>query len=158
VYDNPTAKVTVLVTGPLRKPEITLSSDPPLDDAAIAMLIATGQADVKAGSAAVGTLNAEEAGRAALGAVVTQVFNGMVAGKLPLDSVGLDATTLRAGKYVAEGKVYVGYVRRFDAKPEKGENTDEVQVEYRITPRWKLQMSYGTAGTGAASLLWSKDY
>jgi translocation and assembly module TamB len=156
-YDNPAAKVTVAITGPISKPEIQLSSDPHLDDAQIAMLIATGQADFKASTGAVGTLTGEEAGRAALGAVVTQVFNGLVAGKLPLDTVALDATALRAGKYVGD-KVYVGYVRRFDAKPEEGENTDEVRLEYRITPRWKFEVSYGTARTGAASLIWSKDY
>jgi translocation and assembly module TamB len=157
VYNNPTAVVTVLVTGPLKKPEISLSSQPPMDEAAIAMLIATGRADFKAGSAAVGTLNATEAGRAAAGALASQFVNGIVAGKLPLQSVAIDATTLRAGMYLGEN-AYLAYVRNFDAKPEEGENPDEVRFEYRITPRWKFELSAGTAKSGAASVIWSKDY
>jgi translocation and assembly module TamB len=157
VYDNPQAKVTVAVTGPLGKPEIELSSDPPMDDGAIAMLIATGQTELRAGTGAVGTLGAEEAGRAALGAVVSQVFSGLVAEKLPLDSVAIDATTLRAGKYVGD-RVYVAYIRRFDAKPEEGEPTDEVQLQFRVSRRWKLEATAGTAQNYGASLIWSKDY
>ena len=157
VYENPAATVTVSITGPLTRPEIRLSSDPPMDDGAIAMLIATGQGEFRPGTAGVGTLTAEDAGRAALGAVVTQVFKGLVAEKLPLDSVALDATTLRAGKYVGD-KVYVGYVRRFDAKPEEGEATDEVRLQYRISRRWRLEASAGTAQNYGASLIWSMDY
>jgi translocation and assembly module TamB len=157
VHENPAAKVTVSITGPLTKPEIRLSSDPPMDDGAIAMLIATGQTEFRPGTGGVGTLSAEEAGRAALGAVATQVFKGLVAEKLPLDSVALDATTLRAGKYIGD-KVYVGYVRRFDAKPEEGEATDEVRLQFRLSRRWKLEASAGNARNYGASLMWSKDY
>jgi translocation and assembly module TamB len=156
-YESPQAKVTVVIGGPLTKPEIELSSDPPMDDGAIAMLIATGQAEFRPGTGGVGTLSAEEAGRAALGAVATQVFKGLVAEKLPLDSVAVDATTLRAGKYVGD-RVYVSYIRRFDAKPEEGEPTDEVQLQFRVSRRWKLEATAGTAQNYGASLIWSRDY
>jgi translocation and assembly module TamB len=121
------------------------------------MLIATGQAEFRPGTGGVGTLSAEEAGRAALGAVATQVFKGLVAEKLPLDSVAVDATTLRAGKYVGD-RVYVSYIRRFDAKPEEGEPTDEVQLQFRVSRRWKLEATAGTAQNYGASLIWSRDY
>jgi translocation and assembly module TamB len=157
VYENPTATVTVHITGPLAKPEIRLSSDPEMDEGAIAMLIATGQAEFRPGTGGVETASAEDAGRAALGAVATQVFQGLVAEKLPLDSVALDATTLRAGKHVGD-KVYVAYIRRFDAKTEEGEATDEVQLQYRVSRRWKLEATAGSAQNYGASLIWSKDY
>jgi len=64
---------------------------------------------------------------------------------------------VRAGKYVTD-KIYVGYVRRFEADVEEGENADEMRVEYRITPRWTAESRYGTSGSGGASLVWSKDY
>jgi translocation and assembly module TamB len=156
-YDNPAAVVTVTVQGPLTQPEIQLSSEPPMDDAQIAMLIATGRTEIKAGSGGVGTLTGEEAGRAALGALATQAFKDLVADKLPLDTVALDSGAIRAGKYVTD-KIYVGYTRRFEADPERGENADEVRVEYQITPRWTFESRYGTAQSGGASLIWSKDY
>ncbi|HSN92436.1 MAG TPA: translocation/assembly module TamB domain-containing protein, partial [Anaeromyxobacteraceae bacterium] len=159
-YRNPAATVTVTITGPLSGPparyEIDFSSDPHMDEGAIAMLIATGQADFRPGTGAVGTLEPEEAGRAALGAVVTRVFTGLVAEKLPLDSV-LDASTLRAGTYIGD-RVYVTYVRRFDAKTEKGEATDEVQLQYRVSRDWKLEAAAGSARNFGASLIWTRDY
>jgi translocation and assembly module TamB len=156
-YTNPAAVVTVTAAGAVSAPEIRLTSQPPMDEAQIAMLIATGRTELKAGSGAVGTLTGEEAGRAALGAVATQAFRNLVADKLPLDTVALDAGTLRAGKYVTD-KIYVGYVRRFDADPAKNENEDEVRVEYQITPNWIFESRYGNAQSGGASLIWSRDY
>jgi translocation and assembly module TamB len=156
-YDNPVAVVTAKVLGPLSKPEITLTSIPPMDEAQIALLIATGQRELKAGTGSVGTLTGAEAGKAALGAVATTAFRELVANKLPIDTFSLDSGALRAGKYVTD-QVYVGYVRRFAADPTRGENPDEVRIEYRITPRWNFESRYGTAQSGGASLIWSKDF
>ncbi|ACG71416.1 protein of unknown function DUF490 [Anaeromyxobacter sp. K] len=156
-YDNPVAKVTVAVAGPVSDPEIRLSSQPPMDDGQIALLIATGRTELKPGSGGVGTLTGEEAGRAALGAVATQAFKNLVADKLPLDTVAVDAGALRAGKYVTD-KIYVGYTRRFDVQLEQGQNVNEVRVEYQITRRWTFESRYGDAQSGGASLIWSRDY
>jgi translocation and assembly module TamB len=156
-YQNPNALVTVNVSGAATSPEIRLTSQPPMDEAQIAMLIATGRTELKPGSGAVGTLTGEEAGKAALGAIATQAFRNLVQDKLPLDTVALDSGELRAGKYLTE-KIYVGYVRRFDADPTKNENADEVRVEYQITPRWMFESRYGNAQSGGASLIWSRDY
>jgi translocation and assembly module TamB len=156
-YTNPAAVVTVTAAGAVTAPEIRLTSQPPMDEAQIAMLIATGRTELKAGSGAVGTITGEEAGRAALGAIATQAFRELIADKLPLDTVALDSGTLRAGKYVTD-KIYVGYVRRFDADPTKNENEDEIRVEYQITPRWMFESRYGNAQSGGASLIWSRDY
>ncbi len=156
-YQNPAAVVTVNVSGAATAPEIRLSSQPPMDEAQIAMLLATGRTEFKAGSGAVGTITGEEAGRAALGVVATQAFRNLVQDKLPLDTVALDSGQLRAGKYLTD-KIYVGYVRRFDADPTKNENEDEVRVEYQITPRWMFESRYGNAQSGGASLIWSHDY
>jgi translocation and assembly module TamB len=156
-YRNPAAVVTVTVQGPAAHPEIRLESQPPMDEGKIAMLIATGRVDLKAGSGGVGTLTGEEAGRAALGALATQAFRNLVAKKLPLDTVALDSGAVRAGKYVTD-KIYVGYTRRFEADPARGENSDEVRVEYQINRRWTFESRYGNAQSGGASLIWSKEY
>jgi translocation and assembly module TamB len=157
LYEHPAAKVTVAVSGTVEHPEVKLSSEPPMDESQIALLIATGQTSLKAGSGGVGTLSSEEAGTAALGVVATQVFKDVIADKLPVDSVSLDSSQLRAGKYVTD-KIYVGYTRRFNAKIEQGENTNEVRVEYQISPRWTFESRYGDNQSGGASLIWSLDY
>jgi translocation and assembly module TamB len=156
-YENPAALVTLTVQGRADRPEIRLESRPPMDEGRIAMLIATGRTELKAGSGGVGTLTGEEAGRAALGALATQAFRDLVADRLPLDTVALDAGAVRAGKYVTD-QIYVGYTRRFEADPSRGENPDEVRVEYQITPRWTFESRYGSAQAGGASLVWSREY
>jgi translocation and assembly module TamB len=157
VYQNPVAVVTVNVTGPVSKPEVKLSSDPPLDEAQIAMLIATGRTEFKPGSGGVGTLDpGGQAGWAAAGALVDVVRN-QVSELLPVDTLGLDSRAFRAGLYATD-KIYIAYLRRFEARPEQGENTNEVRVEYQISPRWTFESRYGDAQSGGASLIWSRDY
>lgn len=155
-YDNPAAKVKVNVSGPALKPVIKMSSSPPMDEAQIAVLIATGRTQLKAGGGAA-ELGATEAAGAVLGAVATQAFKGLLADKLPVDTVSIDSAQLRLGKYVTD-KIFLGYTHRFNAREEQGENVDEGRFEYQIDPRWSLEATGGTAGTGGANLLWSRDY
>jgi translocation and assembly module TamB len=151
-------KVTVVVAGPALDPQIKLTSQPPLDDAQIALLIATGRTELKRGSGEVGSLSTEQAGYAAASAVVTKAFKSMLSDKLPIDTISLDASSVRAGTYLPNSKIYVGYVHRFEADLEKGQNQNEVSVEYQINPRWTLESRYGDGQSGSASLIWSRDY
>ena len=159
IYDNPAAKVSVLVTGPVSHPQVKLTSAPPLEEAQIAMLIATGRTELKAGGGSVGLLSGEEAGRAALSALSSRVFksfNSALAEKLPVDVISVDSSELRAGKYLTN-KLYLGYTRRFAAQTQLGENSNEVRIEYQLTPRWNFEARFGDASSGGA-LIWSKDY
>ncbi len=155
-YDNPQAKVNVAIGGTIERPEVKLTSEPSMDEAQIALLLATGHTELKAGTGGIDP-NFQEAGSAALGAASGLFFKDILADKLPVDTVSLDASQIRAGKYVAD-KIYVGYTHRFNAKAEVGENTNEARVEFQISSRWNFEVSYGDANTGAASLIWSKDY
>jgi translocation and assembly module TamB len=156
-YDNPAAEVTVTIGGSIRKPSVLLASRPVMDDAAIAMLIATGRTEINLNTTDVGTMAAQDAGMAVASAAVGMAFKTLLSDKLPVDQVTVDATTLRAGKYFTD-KLFVGYTYRFEAKPENGENTNEVRAEYKITPRWNFELRYGDAQAGDAGLIWSKDY
>ncbi|HEX8910260.1 MAG TPA: translocation/assembly module TamB domain-containing protein, partial [Anaeromyxobacteraceae bacterium] len=156
VYVNPAATVTVAVTGTVEKPQMKLTSEPAMDEGQIALLVATGRTELKPGTGGVQS-PVQEAGNAALGALTNQVFKDLIADKLPVDTVSLDSSQLRAGKYVTD-KIYVGYTRRFNARPEENENTNEVRAEYQISRRWTFDVRYGDAGTGGGSLIWSKDY
>jgi translocation and assembly module TamB len=156
-YDNPTAVVRATVGGTVRKPALHLASEPPMQEAQIAMLVATGRAEVRPGTESINTLAAGEAGLAAAGAVATGVFKDLLSDKLPVDSVSLDSTAVRAGKYLTD-RIYVGYVRRFDAKPEKGENPDEVRMDYQLAPGWQVETRYGNGQSGSASIVWTRNY
>jgi translocation and assembly module TamB len=158
VYQNPAAVVTVNVAGPVSDPEIRLTSQPAMDESQIALLIATGRLELKPGAGGVQGFGADQTGWATAGALVaTELFREVIQDRLPLDTVSLDAAALRAGKYVTD-RIYVGYTHRFDARPELGQNPDEVRVEYQITPRWGLEFRYGNAQSGGGSLIWAKDY
>jgi translocation and assembly module TamB len=162
VHANPAANVanvTVAITGAINSPQIKLTSEPPMDEGQIALYLATGRTELKANSGGVGGINEQVTGAATAvaSAYLVGEFKKLVADKLPVDSVAIDASQLRAGKYVTD-KLYVGYTWRRNADPEKGENTNEVRLEYQITPRWTLEGRAGDAGSGGGSLIWSKDY
>jgi translocation and assembly module TamB len=158
VWENPTANVTVKVAGELADPDINLTSEPAMDESSIALLIATGRTEFKPGAEGASSVTGEEAGRAAAGAVATQLFRNVVADKLPFD-VSFESSTIRAGRYVTDN-IYVAYTRRLDAQTVttgKAQNEDEVRIEYQITPRWTFESRYGEVQSNV-SLLWSRDY
>jgi translocation and assembly module TamB len=96
-HDNPKAVIWANITGTIAKPKLQLTSAPPLEEAQIAILIATGRTELKAGVGGVNTLAAGDAGLAAAGAVAMGVFKDLLADKLPVDSVSLDSTAVSAG-------------------------------------------------------------
>jgi translocation and assembly module TamB len=157
VAQFPDYLVKVVLGGKVGSPTVKLTSDPPLDEGRIAMLIATGRTEGRAGAGAAGTLTGEQAGYAVLGVFTTKLLRDALQNKLPVDSVALEPGQIRAGKYLS-AKVYLDYVHRSSANPELGENANEVRVEYQVTQRWTLESRYGDANAGSASLLWSKDY
>jgi translocation and assembly module TamB len=156
-YDNPVAVVTVTIRGTVAKPALQFSSQPPLDDAKIAMLIATGRTEMNLNTNSVAPLTAQEASAAVVGAAMSAVFSGLVSDKLPVDQISFDTTRLYAGKYVTDA-LFVGYAYRFDAKAEEGENVNEVRAEYRLARRWRFELRYGDANVGDASIIWTTDY
>ncbi len=156
-YQNPTALVHATVTGTFESPVLRLTSEPALDEASLAMLIVTGRTEVSAGGTERTGFTAQDAGMAASLALANRLFEEQLGEKMPLDSLTLDSTAVAAGKQLTD-RIMVGYIRRFDARPEKGENTDEVRVQYHLSPRWTLESRYGNAGAGGASLIWQKDY
>jgi translocation and assembly module TamB len=164
-YDNPSAKVHAVVTGTVQSPNLRLTSEPALDEAKLAMLIVTGRADVNLGASQSSglsardssALTAQDAGMAAAMAVANKVFENQLGAKMPVDSLTLDSSAVTAAKQLTD-RILISYIRRFDARPEKGENVDEVRVQYHMTARWTLETRYGNAGAGGASIMWQRDY
>jgi len=165
VYNNEREKVKVFVTvhGQGKNVSLTTSSEPPLTETEIYTLIATGHRTLKAGSGS--TSSGSQLAASALGTLAANQLKNVLAAKLPLDVLsietggegGLTSTKVEAGTYVND-RVYIGYTVRTNARPELGENTNEVRLEYQISPRWYLEAAYGDAKAGSTDLLWSRDY
>ncbi|MBI5549768.1 MAG: translocation/assembly module TamB [Deltaproteobacteria bacterium] len=160
VHENVREQVTVkvYVTGSAQKPKIELSSEPPLDEQQIATLLATGRRELKRGSGGV----ASGGGAASvLTSLAADRLRKTIGTKLPLDvlqvEVGERGLESEAGTYVTE-RIYVGYRRNFGAEPERGENTNEVRVEYQLSPRISIETQYGDAGRGGADVVYTREY
>ncbi len=70
-------------------------------------------------------------------------------------SAGPLATRVELGKNITS-RIYVGYSHIFGAG--ENENSNQADIEYRISRRWALQSEYGDAGVGGFDLLWTKRY
>ncbi len=155
--------VDATVTGTARRPKLELTSDPPLDEAEIAALLATGRRELERGSGGVasGTQAAS-----IVGAFAAERLRKSVAAQLPIDvlQVELEGGTLaesrvEAGSYVTD-RVYVGYRHNFgaQAQPNRRENTNEVRLQYRLTPRLSLEASGGDYPKGGLDVVFRRDY
>jgi translocation and assembly module TamB len=157
-------KVTITVSGQGKDLKIVASSDPPLSDTEIYTLIATGRRTLKRNSGAIASTSGSSQAASVVGSLAATELKNAVASKLPLDVLSIQAgdtgfggTKLEAGTYVTD-QIYIGYTGRIGARPEYGENSNAVRVEYQITPRWSLEGEYGDAKAGSADLIWSRDY
>lgn len=159
-------KVKVTVSGEAAKPRIELSSEPPLNEQQIAILLATGRRELKRGS---GNVASGSGAASVIGSFAADRLRKTLASKLPIDvlQVDIDDTGLQsagatfragleAGTYLTDD-IYVGYRRNFGADTKK-ENTNEVRVEYQLTPRVNVESKYGDEQKGGVDVIFSKDY
>lgn len=161
---NEREQVTVFVTVRGQGKDVTLkpTSQPPLPESEIYTLLATGRRSLKRGSGASMSGSAQAA--SVLGSLLASQAKKTLAAKLPIDVLSIEAgeeglagASLELGTYVTD-KLYVGYTGRIDAQTQRGENANAVRLEYQFSPRWSFEGSYGDANSGAADLIWSKEY
>ena len=164
-HESPYALVTVSVGGTARKPTTNLRANPPMSEAEIANLLATGRPQLQAGSGGVSEMSGAAS---AVGALLTTQLKKGIAAKLPLDVIsfetneGFASSRLEAGTYVTD-RIYLGYARRFEnasasQRERERENANEVRLEYQLAPRWSLEVTYGDANVGGADLFWTRDF
>ncbi|AKU92323.1 translocation/assembly module TamB domain-containing protein [Vulgatibacter incomptus] len=161
VQESPYAKVIVTIGGTAQRFTADLRSNPPMSEAEIATLLATGRPQLKRGA---GGMSEASGAASALGAVVTSQLKRGLATKLPVDVIsfqagedGLDSGSLEAGSYVTD-RIFVGYSRNFGVADTDRRNINEVRVEYQLTPRWTLEVTYGDKSAGGADLFWTRDF
>jgi translocation and assembly module TamB len=158
--DQEHVKVTVTVRGEGKDLSIKTSSEPPLSESEIYVLLVTGHTTLKHNSGASASGSSQAA--SLLGSLAAAQLKSTLASKLPLDVISIEAgekglSKLEAGTYVSD-KIYVGYTYRVTARPERGENANAVRLEYQLNPRWSIEGEYGDAKAGGLDLIWSKDY
>jgi translocation and assembly module TamB len=156
-YKLPNYQVEVVISGSVEKPTLTLSSQPPLEQADILALILFGRP--------LNTLNQNE--QASLQQSAVNVASGFVAGKiagsvakaLGLDSLGIDVSEVDfSGGRVGFGR-YVGSKTYVSASQQlSGEHGREVSMEYEIVPDWKIGTSATSTGSSGIDIIWHKRY
>lgn len=162
-YKNEIEQVTVYlkVQGEAEKLQLQPTSEPPLPETEIYTLLATGHTSLHHG-----TGKSSPAGEAAslVGSAAASQLKKTLSGKLPLDVLSIEAgdsgiagSKLEAGTYVND-RFYVGFTGRIGADPMRGENSNEVELEYQLSKHWSVNGSYGDARAGGAGVNWRKDY
>lgn len=156
VADTPEAVVTATVRGRASRPDLILSSDPPLPDFQILALVITGQAD-----SAGGNVNVQQQAASVLAAVSSTAIERELNERIGLDRVGLafgeelDEPILTVGKRLTR-RLY--FETRYHHNADFDENSTEARVELQIAPRWALETSYGDAGVGAVEFFWRRSF
>lgn len=162
-HGNERESVTVFTTIRGQGTDVTVkvSSNPALSESEIYTLLATGRRTLKRGSGS--SMTGNEAA-SVVGAYAASQVKKVLSTKVPLDvlsieagSQGLADASLEAGTYVTD-KIYLGTIYRLGADPERNENAAGFRLEYQISPRWSLETEYGSARSGGADLIWSRDY
>jgi translocation and assembly module TamB len=165
VYTNirEQVKVSMTVQGQGKSISLVPSSQPPMSEAEIYTLLATGRRSLKrgAGSSEIGSAAAVSV----LGSLAASQLQGAVNTKVGLDVVSvsagesgtLEGATLEAGKYITD-ELYLGYAGKTGADPGRYENSNAFRLEYQFLPRWSLEAVYGDAKSGSADIVWSRDY
>jgi translocation and assembly module TamB len=158
----PEALVVIELRGTPRKPQLRLTSDPPVyDQSQIVSLVLTGQPggqpsngkSFDATSAVATAVLSKLADRVApeLGLDVLRVEKQDV--KTPSgQATGDTDTRVEVGKYITE-RIYLSYAHIFGAPVNANQN--EAHVEYRMTRRWMLETIFGDAGQGGLDALWT---
>lgn len=162
-YKNEIEQVTVTlkVQGQAEKLKLQPTSEPVLSETEIYTLLATGHTSLRHGS---GTSSPSGQAASLVGSVAASQLKKTLSSKLPLDVLSIEAgdsglagTKLEAGTYVND-RFYVGFTGRVGADPMRGENSNEVDLEYQLSKHWSVNGSYGDARAGGAGVTWRRDY
>jgi len=162
-YENEIEQVTVhlKVQGEPTTLQLQATSEPPLPETEIYTLLATGHTSLQRGT---GTTSTSGEAASLVGSLAASQLKKTLSSKLPLDVLSIEAgdsgitgTKLEAGTYVND-RLYVGFTARIGADPMRGENSNQVDLEYQLSKRWSVNGSYGDARAGEASVNWQKGY
>jgi translocation and assembly module TamB len=158
-YVNPQATVLVIVTGTAKDPQIDLSSNPAMDQDAIAFFLATGRLQGAATQQG-GGVDLSNAATSALGGMLFGELRKQMADVMPVDVLTIEAggggrpAQASLGKYFGD-RFFVGYRQRLT--PTENENTSEGRIEYEIVRGLGAEATVGDENRDV-SVLYTKDF
>jgi translocation and assembly module TamB len=150
--------VSIQVEGKAKQPELTLSSDPELEQADIVSLLIFGKTTDRLTSSEQSALFSQT--QAVAGRVAAGLLEKTVGKTLGLDTIevesgeALGTGQVGVGRYVTQD-IFVTYERLFG---NNGESGNTVGVEYSLKGNLKVKSSSSDLGASAVDLLWSFDY
>ena len=158
VAEMPDASVTMQVRGRASRPDLVLSSDPPMAQTDIFALLVTGRAD-----------SSEQADESfgAKAASLLAAFNNPALQRELQDRIGLDRVGVGFGETVEQPIVSLGkrfgrnvYVETsYHVNAPRDENEAEVRLEYVFPwPSWSLETYFGDAAEGGIAIWWRKRF
>jgi translocation and assembly module TamB len=160
VYDAAPGKptVTINVTGSAKDPVIDMSSNPAMDQDAIAFYLATGRVEGRASTNG-GSVDLEGAASSVVGGLLFGQVRNTLRSILPVDVLTVETqggmlSQASVGKYIGD-RIYIGYRQRLIPSP--NENSVEGHIEYEIS---RSIAAEGTVGdkTKDISVLWTHDF
>lgn len=156
------ATVIVRVRGTLKRPQLELSSEPPIySESQIIGIIVSGDP----GSTRISDAATDQKVVGAISGVLVNQIKSQIAPGLPIDVIRIDETDstsgtsrLEVGKYITES-IYLSYVHQFGAPTGiHPVNSNEAQLQYRFKRHYQLETRFGDAGVGAINFYWSLRY
>ena len=159
-FDSPKYIVKIAVTGTAKHPQLDLSSNPPMDQDAIAFFLATGRAPNEAKQTGNGAgIDLQGAATSVIGAVLFGQLRNTMRAILPVDVLtvetqGAQISQASVGKYIGD-TIYIGYRQRMNAS--ETENTVEGHIEYEIIRNLSAEGTVGDTNQ-EMSVLWTHDF
>jgi translocation and assembly module TamB len=158
VYQGPELRVMANLTGPISNPGLNLSSDPtvPEDEILARALFNKSAGELSAVeavqlAAAVGELTATGGGPGALARLREAVGVDVLRFGTTETTEGEQATTVEAGRYLAEG-LYLG------VETSTFEESGAVTVEYEVTKKIRLTTDLKQTGGKNIGVEYKRDY
>jgi translocation and assembly module TamB len=166
------ATIAIEVRGTAKKPQLVLTSDPPIyDQSQVVALILSGDP----GAAHISDHSLDQTVVGAISGVVVNKIKDQIAPGLPVDVIeiststhgaatgpadytGLGSARVAVGKFLTQ-QIYVRYVHQFGGTTGLRKlNANQAQIEYRFKRHFEIDTMYGDAGAGAIDFFWTLRY
>jgi autotransporter translocation and assembly factor TamB len=144
-------RITMVVLGKLDHPVPQLSSDPPLPQAEISQMLASG-------SSGGGFNNQTQTGGSSIASnLLVEGMKTWLKINPPVDVLTVDPNRLEAGKRITS-QLYVGVTDNYAAANDPRVNGTEVHARYDLGHHFALDGRYGTSQAGSFDLQWRHNW
>jgi len=157
-FESSKATVNIIISGSAKEPQIDLTSNPPMDQDAIAFFLATGRIEGRATQNG-GGIDLSSAASSVLGSLLFGQLRKTLASVLPVDVLtietqGTGVAQASVGKYIGD-RIFIGYRQRLTPAP--NENTVEGRLEYEINKALTAEATVGDISS-EVSVLYQHDF